>query len=98
MDVSLTLGLVMILASVLVFVLLHSVLRRVPWENTFPRERFRWPVFNWFPLVLITAIVVALGSNLWFTYRAEHPGPLNHAYSTHDTRDDVQPVRGTDPK
>ena len=92
MSLSFAMGLVMIAASVIAFAILHSVMRRIPWELTSPRERFRWPVFSWFPLVLISALVLSQGTNLWFTWRAEH-----RTVSASDTRRDIQPVRGTEP-
>lgn len=94
MDFSISLGFIMLFGCLLAFAVFSVAMGRVPWDNTYPRERFRWPVWKWFPMVVITALVLALGSNLWFTERATRAGFAHASASRHDRNADIQPVRG----
>lgn len=76
------LTLAMMGAVVVVFALLHVALRRVPYDDTAPRESWKWPVWSWFPLVLGLGILVGLASNLYWNLR------------TPETMHDIQPVKG----
>lgn len=98
MDFSISLGFIMLFGCLLAFAVLTVAMGRVPWDNTYPRERFRWPVWKWFPMVVITALVLALSSNLWFTARATHASLAVRAASTHGRNADIQPVRGDETK
>lgn len=93
MDFSISLGFIMLFGCLLAFAVLSVAMGRVPWDDTYPRERFRWPVWKWFPMVVITALVLALSSNLWFTERATHAG-LAQRTTSNDRNADIKPVRG----
>ena len=86
-----TLTLVMMAIVGVTFLVLHLLLRSVPYDETSPRERWPWPVWSWYPLALGFGLLAALAANLYWIQRtpdhgnvAEDPG----------WESDIQPVRG----
>lgn len=71
MNSALLLAIVMLVGVVLAFAIIHSIIRRVPYEDAVPRERFRWPVWNWYPMVVIGALVVTMSFAI---YHASNEG------------------------
>lgn len=75
MSSSIPLAIVLIVALLASFFFVHALLRNVPYTETSPRETHRWPVWNWYPLVVISALVLTLSANVFFTRRAERLSP-----------------------
>ena len=105
MSTSVLLALILLVAVVAAFIVLHSVLRDVPRKRTMPREGYRWPVWNWYPLAVVGILVLALGAALVMerqqavTGEVGKPFPVE-AYEADDSRmepGERRPVRGTDP-
>ena len=61
---SVVLAIVLIVALLAAFVFLHTLLVKVPYTDTAPRERFRWPVWKWYPLAVISLLVIAMMGNV----------------------------------
>lgn len=59
----------MLVGVVAAFAIVHSLTRKIPFTDTVPRERFRWPVWNWYPLVVIGALVTTLGFAIYYEAR-----------------------------
>lgn len=106
MSTSVLLALILLVAVITAFIVLHSVLREVPRERTMPRERYRWPVWNWYPLLIVGGLVLALAAALVMERQqavigeVEEPFPVE-AYERDDEPGlepgEARPVRGTDP-
>ena len=80
-----------LMAVVLVaFLLLHQLLHRVPWRDASPAERFRWPVWSWYPLLVLFGLLIGLGANILYMQR---PSTAN-ALPRHDRAGDLQMQRG----
>lgn len=75
MSSSIPLAIVLIVALLAAFFFIHSLLRKVPYTDTVPREQYKWPVWNWYPLVVISALVLALAANVFWTRSAENDSP-----------------------
>lgn len=76
-----------------VFLALHLLLRNVPWQDAAPRERWRWPVWSWYPLALGFGLLVGLAGNLYWIQRTPDHGNVAEEPSQES---DIQPVRGDD--
>ena len=66
---------VMMAGAVIAFVSIHLALRRFPYEQAVPRERFRWPVWNWYALVVGIGILFGLSANLYWNARVPLQNP-----------------------
>ena len=58
------------------FLVLHQLVRRVPWTDASPVERFRWPVWSWYPILIITGLLIGLGANILYMQRPDVPNHL----------------------
>lgn len=57
---SVVLAVVLIVALLAAFAFLNTILLKVPYRDAIPRERFRWPVWKWYPIVAISLLVVTM--------------------------------------
>ena len=58
------------------FIVLHQTLHRLPWTDAAPRERFRWPVWSWYPLLILFGLLLGLGANILYMQRPSIPDHL----------------------
>ena len=96
------LNIVMLVGVIVVFAIIHPLVRRIPFDRTVPRERFRWPVWNWYAITVAVSLVATLSANLYYHYAIPTKGdlrevpamwsydggqPINNPYSQHRDAD-----------
>ena len=86
----------MMAAVLAAFLLLHGLFRRLPFTEAVPRERFRWPVWNWYALVVGIGILFGLGANLYWNDRYPRSGNVELMEPAF-TYDGGQPINDPDP-
>ena len=84
------LAIAMMAVLLVVFALVQRLVRRVPWTDASPPERFRWPVWSWYPLLIITGLLIGLGANILYMQR---PSTANRL-PRHDRAEELQMQRG----
>jgi hypothetical protein len=75
-ETTLTLALIGLVC--VAFLALHLALRRIPWTEADPVEGFRWPVWNWYALVVGIGLIGGLVANLYWNARTpdHNPNPM----------------------
>lgn len=85
---------VSMMAGVLVvFAIFHFLLRKLPFEQAYPREQYRWPVWNWYALVVVIGLLLGLTANLYWNART---GPTN--VDEEGDGPEIEHIRGFDKK
>ena len=95
MNSALILAVVMLVGVLVAFAVIHSLTRRIPFEQTVPRERFRWPVWNWYPMVVIAGLAVTLSFAIYYAAtRTSSSDTLSAADEYDAERSDFELVAG----
>ena len=96
MALETTLSFVMMAGIVVAFVVWHSITRRLPFTEAVPRERYRWPVWNWYAIVVISGFGVAFAANFYWNERIPREVVANELEPawTYDAR---SPINDPDP-
>lgn len=99
------LNIVMLVGVIVVFAVIHPLIRHLPFDRIVPRERFRWPVWNWYAITVATALVVTLSWNLYLhkaiptqmdlrtmpsMFSYDGGQPINNAFSQHHDADAIR--------
>lgn len=96
MALETTMSFVLMAGILAAFFVWHSITRKLPFTEAVPRERYRWPVWNWYALVVISGFGVAFAANFYWNQqipRDLHANELEPAWS-YDAR---QPINDPDP-
>ena len=83
MPLETTLTFLMMAGVVVAFLVLHTAFRRLPYTQAVPRERFVWPVWNWYALVVAFGLLTGLSANLYWNARIPrdvHANDMTRAY------------------
>lgn len=89
-DTMLTLALMV--GAVVAFTIFHRLLRHYP-QKTVPREPYRWPVWNWYAILVIVGILTGLTANFYWNGRT---GPTN--FDEEGDGPEIEHIRGVDKK
>src|SRR5688500_8933864 len=96
MALETTLSFVMMAGIFGAFVVWHSITRKLPFTEAVPRERYRWPVWSWYALVVIFGFGVAFAANFYWNERIPRTFEANEMEPawTYDAR---SPINDPDP-